>query len=91
MDEEDPFLISKTRGNESQLDKLQSRLSNLKKTKQDLKNKLAQEKLSYLMTTSFANAIPDPRKQKAIDMVQVQEKIMNQLTTAIESNAFKKN
>ncbi|ORZ16456.1 hypothetical protein BCR42DRAFT_392415 [Absidia repens] len=40
------------------------------------------------MTTSFADAIPDPRKQKAVNMVQVQEKIMKQLTAAIESRCL---
>ncbi|KAI8341335.1 hypothetical protein BC941DRAFT_416552 [Chlamydoabsidia padenii] len=70
---------------QTQLDKLKTQLSELETQKHELKNLIVEEKLTFLMTTSFVTAIPDPRRQKAVDMEEVQKQIIDHITTASES------
>ncbi|KAI8089832.1 uncharacterized protein BX664DRAFT_334016 [Halteromyces radiatus] len=84
--EEDDFFISDHGLNtESELDILRSKLSRLEEEKIALKHKLAEEKLAYLISTSFADIIQDPRRQKAIDMKEVHKKIIQQTVAATQA------
>ncbi|SAL94769.1 hypothetical protein [Absidia glauca] len=71
--------------NQTQVERLRDQLSQLKTQRDELKTKVVEEKLTYLITTSFADAIPDPQRQKAVDMEQVQKQIIDHLTTASEA------
>ncbi|KAI8060014.1 hypothetical protein BC940DRAFT_323612 [Gongronella butleri] len=64
---------------------LEKRLQEQEAKEKALRHELAEEKLAYLITTNFANAIIDPTREKAIDMEELQETLVSQMVCAAEA------
>ncbi|CAO3650177.1 unnamed protein product [Cunninghamella blakesleeana] len=78
---DNPFL-ERSKTIEEEIAILQAEIKRKNEAKVKLRNKLAEEKLSYLITNKFSDIIIDPLKQKAVDMQELQDQIVDQMLTA---------